>query len=284
MGIFALIVLIWGALILSTWDPERSDGQMVKFFFYILFVLFGLICNNYLVYVFARSKFATLETLMKKELIAPISDSYSLLSNEIFDLADMLGIEKYRITIWQFLSTNKYPSIEEDKVNRVHLLLPINFILLYKKNPEEFKAIICHELAHVVQKDTEIFQVCNTYYSIMRTLFVPNILFNIAITLYMLIKAVNSDEEVPDITYISSALSIFFGMLMIIFFDNGKKKVTEAREKSELLADMSSYIFNGDSIMKLLNENREIEHPGGYHPSPQKRFDNLNTIIASNNT
>ncbi len=284
--IFGIMLFIFSAFVILffTWaDPERIE-KVYSFMFYFFFIIIAATSNIYLIYVFAKAKFATLETLEKKGLISPIDTSrFNLLITDILDLTERMSIERDRIVIWQLFSNNKYPSIEEDKQKKIHLVLPVNFILLYKKNPVEFKAIITHELAHVIQRDTEIFQVCNTYYTIMRTLFIPNAIFNIVVVVYLIFRTWDRVPGTPEFFYFSSGLVLVINLLIISVFNERTKKVTQAREKSELLADTSSYIHYGAGILNLLKENKEIENPNGYHPSPQKRFDNLTNLLAKYN-
>lgn len=64
------------------------------------------------------------------------------------------------------------PSIVESG-ERLHLIMPLGFLKVIRKNPDIARAMLAHELGHADQQDTKLWSLANIYWSVATRTLIP---------------------------------------------------------------------------------------------------------------
>ncbi|WP_341834376.1 hypothetical protein WJU16_15385 [Chitinophaga pollutisoli] len=99
---------------------------------------------------------------------------------------DMGILPENRIRFWKTLSKARYPSVQQLGGGDVNIVVPVNYFLFHQKHPERSKAILAHELGHVLQGDTDLYLLSEKFYTVVRLVVVPMLLLTLISVLVML--------------------------------------------------------------------------------------------------
>lgn len=171
------------------------------------------------------------------------------------ELVSAMNLQKEDISIY-YLHSNSFEAHVLKKANNVSIYLTRNIISFYSQDKEKFKAILAHELGHVLQNDTRFLLVG------VNTLIIPAILVAIGGVSLM-------------ITGTSLGLFSAFGGIVILTF----AKFFSKRRESEYLADTASLCFlQNENILNVIHT-ASNETNGLFYPTKTDRINYLNNVI-----
>jgi Zn-dependent protease with chaperone function len=176
-------------------------------------------------------------------------------------LQDQMGIQAAEVSV--IVSTRNYgdsPSVI-DVEGRPRLVVPLGFFKMLGRAPGAAKAMLAHELAHVVQHDTKLWLLATAYLKGLKLIFLPFTIFAfLAVSLTSVMWMLGNKEQ-PEYTRSSLPTSqeglrtrnekadvitqpILAGLqiLLLLAFARG---VRQMRNRSEQAADLAAVIFLG---------------------------------------
>ncbi len=228
--------------------------------------------------ILAHDNVNRLKTLIKNKFLIPIKDNEEINVREaVRNLCNKMLIEYKIVMLWRSKSLSKYPSVEEVDGN-INLILPIGFLIDFKKDNNKGNAILAHELGHVLQHDTDLYLIADTNYSILRKYFVPLIFLNVLMQIILFFYL--ASKSVPISALIVIALLIIIGIVVYVILTDGFKRIRELRHSSEMYADTAALIFtNYNDILSCLHCLVEIHSANNNtHPYVEDRIENIEKI------
>lgn len=200
----------------------------------------------------------------------------------VYELSDSMGIQREKIRFWKSINYAIYPSIEQTNDDGINMIIPINFFLFHSQHTEKSKAIFAHELGHVLQNDTEVYLLAETFYNSIRVIVIP-ILFIQAVMLLISFFRVNSftldmGSVVELVIYAGTSI------LFLQFYIRKYRAIKKLRKRSEHMADLCAFIYaDSKAILKVLEglqplKRRSLEK---VHPDKNSRIDFLINFESS---
>jgi hypothetical protein len=211
-------------------------------------------------------------------------------TNLIRSLAQRMDIPYARITLWSAITKNKFPSVEEDKMGEIHLVIPISFLRFFEENPGQAEAVLAHEFGHVLQKDTHLFHIADAYFDVIRSIWLPTAYLNIVLKILIMLWHIETVIMVMQTYMLLTCVvlgSFVFDVLVIRYMTKGFKDLRQSRRESEKLADIAACVFADASALNevLSSENNEVAAITGkndsVHPSKSERRKNIKHILQS---
>jgi hypothetical protein len=213
-------------------------------------------------------------------------EKISYLKSIIEDLKSSMSLEKDNIQVWKSSSNTFLPSIQSDKTNTHHLILPMNFFYLLIKEPEISKSLIAHEFGHIVQKDTNLWLYNIIYFKWIKYVIIP------LVSYYVLIASINFLIYLIILFSPQFTNNISLGVTGAIFLGGWKvlgktvsslKDVKSYRKVSEELADFAAIAYaNGKSLSNALSK-YSIDNKDKIHPPIQNRLKSIERVMAKYN-
>ena len=177
----------------------------------------------------------------------------------VFDLAKEMQIETDRITIWFDNVYDVTPSCTT-RWGRVHLICPLGFINLFTSDFTSARAMLAHELGHVLQRDSSLWRVVGAARYCVAVL-ISLRAFEILIFIFgVLFLAAPSHNRYGD----SWILSVVAYALLIAIQVGACKLITYSRKRSELGADIvAANVVTPLAVIDALKK---------HFPDPPKEF------------
>jgi hypothetical protein len=260
-------------------------GKMWIFAFIISLIYFSW---AWLIYLLAWEKINSFEMMKNKGKIFEIGEGKAReLKEMIIELAIKMNVDFRDILFWSTINKETFPSVEVDKFGKINLLLPLNFIHFFEQNKPEAKAILAHELGHVLQHDTKIYLETDSYFEVIRMILFPLGIFNLLIHLYLLFASGNYAKIAgSDPLIIITCIIFIWDITLIVYLYNGFKILREARRDSERLADTAAVLYaDGSSLISVLEriKNDFVKHKSNAtHPDKMDRIENINSVLKLN--
>ena len=183
-------------------------------------------------------------------------------------LCTAMGIDRQRVIPRLASSRNCTPGVIQSR-QRIHLLLPLGFLLLSDSDPECAKAMLAHEFGHVVQADTRLWRTAEAFTGAFRRIILPFLLFELAVTLLVSPFQLGNRPELnlPSLAQHAATLAMAASYMLLNLLISWTTCcfVLKARRNSEKLADMAGLIYGGEDAMVRVNE-------GALHPPPRERL------------
>jgi hypothetical protein len=276
-GFFSLILIVYLIIFIFGGEIDKYTGPLLLIFSVIL----SFTTIAYLTYGLCISKINSFPVLRKAGVISPFkSIEKTPIYAQLTELCIIMNIDFSQLRIWKVISQQAYPSVEEDDSGIVHLVLPPNFFLLAQQEPSKSKAILAHELGHVLQADSKLFLITETYLSIINKIFIPLIVVGIAFRFYLILFSNMSNELAGNEWFY---LGFLFDVVVISFLVDGFNKITQARKQSEFLADTAALLYTGNKSIVDILKNLKDREKNSIHPDKQARLDHINKIISDHN-
>ena len=199
----------------------------------------------------------------------------------VFDLAKSLQVDTGRITIWLDNSQETVPSCTT-RWGQVHLICPLGFLNLFTSDRQSAKAMVAHELGHVVQRDTSLWRVVGVArYSIL--FFTGETVLLIAFFILGTVFRPASRAAVSSVDdWILTVLAYAF---LIAIQIGACKLITFSKRESELGADLLAStavtpLAVIGAVSKYLSHNQSRERFFRSYPTLKERIDNIETYFA----
>ena len=143
------------------------------------------------------------------------------------DLAEKVGIDSSKITLWRSGSQAYCPSVIVQK-GRINLVCPLGFIQLFQSDNGAATAMLAHEFGHVLQQDTRLWLRTEALARAIKTIIYINVAILLLRLAYYLLDG--------------NFTAFFFGTIISIgiydFYKFTIKYVLSARKRSEQSADL----------------------------------------------
>jgi hypothetical protein len=180
-------------------------------------------------------------------------DDFPEITNTLKTLLINAGMMDYKLKIFFNQENHFIPAVCERIENQnkyVYFLLTRNLLLLHNTKNNIFKAIICHELGHICQHDTNLW--------VER----------------------NLQKKKEKSLWIAYATSIPLILLHLLGNLNSKNQYIRERKQAEHWADLFSVIISKDfAIIKFLEGNYLSVSEDNDHPFPKTRIDYISKIV-----
>lgn len=187
--------------------------------------------------------------LKQKDIIKELPDhNKNIIKILINDLCTSMKIDIGSINFWiNYRSYDFSPSIVEYK-GKVHLILPLAFFKICSAHQQEAKAILAHELAHISQKDSNLWLLASAYVrSIMEILFPTNIgimLTSLAVNFQITNEYTQESLSESVILFlVIAAGTAIAGSIVTLPMYLFLRHIRRMRHRSEYLADLAATIF-----------------------------------------
>lgn len=229
---------------------DRARAQVLSALAVVLLVVVGKGSNALMVVVAAWSDLVSLRfAIRRKRLVAVGPSAAPLLHRIAAEVAAAMGLGGSSITIWLSLSPSFLPSVIERR--GIHLLVPLGFLGMAESDEPSCRAILGHEFAHVVHRDTELWRRSQLLaWSIFR-INLPIALFLLVVLQVLSGAVIMATATTGDGSLIGQAiLLVVVGALVAlpVLLEYGAYLTTiRARRCSEDAADLLSAI-HGDPV------------------------------------
>ena len=278
----ALLFIFYTVLAFIAFTSGEDNGRRGWSVVLLVNILIGFGGIVFFVNALSVGKIRLFETLVRNKVVQPFPGFNVSAPGKIMDsITTEMGIDKSRITAWKILSDQAYPSIEEDREGRVNLVIPPSFLLYAEKHPEKAKAILAHELGHILQADSGLFLLTETYFSVIRFVFAPLVLFALVVKVYLLFFSPyqeafqNSDNGIET----AFMVGMIIDFIILFFLLDGFATTRERRQKSEFLADTAGIIYaGGDHMLAVLDELADSNKSSVHPPKAARKEHALNII------
>jgi hypothetical protein len=263
---------------------ERTLNAEYRSFGWGLGLSFLYFSLAWFIYLLAWEKIHVFERMKTQGFIFPIAeDQGTHLNKMVKELASKMGIDFSMIVFWGTLSNNKYPSIEEDKAGFIHLLVPLHFLSLLEETEEESRAVLAHELGHVLQEDTKLYLFTDAYFTVIRDLLLPAVVVNFVVSIGLLfVKGVASSLSSPQFV-VPYIIEVCLNLFIIYYLQKGFEELRTTRRTSELLADTASVIYADGSALKAVLEclpDLGVENrAAATHPGKYERIEHIDGLL-----
>lgn len=192
-------------------------------------------------------------------------------------------MEERKVTLWKSVDLGQTPSVVEFR-GEVQLLIPIGTIALASVEPDVVKAMLAHELTHVMVGDTHLWTMSEPFArQILKWTGIPAIISVLLSGLGIVLEYGLWPGNWPSITT---------GWFMPFMFYRGCLGIMELRRRSEVFADITAAIVTSpeamiraikicikDDRIKSLNQNEDPSRPTWSHPAKLYRIARLETLI-----
>ena len=166
--------------------------------------------------------------IIESDLIKPIHEI-------VLELKSKMNIEANIHYVHGNSNTN-LPSIEEYK-NEIYLVFPTNFFTLVQKDKEAAECLIAHELGHIIQRDTRLWLLLDSFGTHVQKYLVPAVLI-LALPKILGIVSIAFEANINPLN--SNTIMYLLNIVVIVFFLSG---IRQARRRSEYLADFASVLY-----------------------------------------
>lgn len=233
---------IW--LFFSEVFPNAERGG-----FYTLLLTFIILRPIYVVYNFFKGfyEIKKIEKRMLSTMVSMQQNEYPHVWKPVIDFSDAINLDIKRIKIYYLKENHFVPTVTDLKrigTKLVVITIPRNLLVLSKKDPELYEAIMSHEMSHVEQGDSGIWM-----------------------NFYLDQRCAYSFQDL--------ILNLIIGKEKRLI-----KKYKTFNSSAEYLADLGSFIFTGSTkIFDFLNGGYISEQEGDFHPGIEKRIQFLKAIL-----
>lgn len=148
-------------------------------------------------------------------------------------------LDDRNITFWRSLDFGRTPSVVEQK-GEIHLVIPVGMIAMVANKPDVVKAMLAHELTHVMVGDTHLWTMSEAF--ARQLLFWAGIPFLISAIIFIiqLILEFGWPWNWPPLGATWVAPMLFF---------KGCERIMELRRRSEIFADVTGALVAGPAAM-----------------------------------
>lgn len=199
----------------------------------------------------------------------------------VYDLANDMHIATDRIRLWFDNSREIAPSCTT-RWGKVHIICPSGFINLFTSDHASAKAMLAHELGHVLQKDSSLWRVVGAArYCVVFLIGLRVLEIAIFILGMLFFTTSNSRNQYGD----PWILSVILYAIYIAIQVGACKFITYSKKRSELGADvLASNIVTPsvviDALKKYLSNRVSKEFFFPSHPTLSERINNIKTYFA----
>lgn len=293
--LFLLVIftLVYGVLIVllridsGDWDFLHARIFLWANFFIYLYLFAYMIGGALLIKTLAQQKENATQFFIKEGKLFPMSDDAWL--NEMLDeICSVTGLNRNAFAVYTNISMSVSASVEEENGKYI-LVVPLGFVHFSEVDPASARAILYHEVGHILQNDTKLFRYTFTFSEIYRKIMVPYILINIGLALVSVVKFLGSDYESESQIWIWLGMiaSIIVNLYMLDRYVRNYKGIIAARKNSELLADAASVLFgeSGNDLKKIFEQqnNVAVNVNDKIHPAGSDRAANVDLLYKKYN-
>jgi hypothetical protein len=166
----------------------------------------------------------------------------------------------------------------------VHLVTPVTFPLLAKIHPLRARAMLAHELSHILQGDADLWPICHGLHvaiSYIAPLYCLMFAVMDLVSIVLLFQTIEIQRQLPSYYHeghLWDFVKLFVVPVVILWrlFRELKKrqeKVTRARITSEVVADIAAVRFvNADALLDALTQHVKNDTSSQTHPQKSERI------------
>ena len=193
----------------------------------------------------------------------------------IDDLRDAMGLQR-PIYLWRAVHTRvATPSLFERR-DGAHIIIPGGFIVVARTEPEQARAMLAHEMAHIAQNDIHLWRLCSDlgpgFYSAMRFTTIAGLLLGGVLAL----------SALSLVGFAMLAFATLGNLWWLRFYAKASREIFEARHMSEMLADFGAVAFaDGDALARSIRQYTHDDPDNRLHPPKYQRLDGIEDAMAS---
>ncbi|WP_434380418.1 M48 family metalloprotease [Melittangium boletus] len=256
-----LSLLLAGVTLISAFDEAFITGEAQEARITLLFSLLELSVMTVVLVRELRHARWEVAVLLEEGVeaasieMAPVRQ----LMEWIHEITREMGVDASSLRVTISLRGTGFPCVVKS-AGSTHLVIPVDFLTYCVESPGPARAVIAHEVAHVAQKDHDLFFLSDLFVRVTIWVQFP------VVCLLGLLALRKADDVIGDLITIVPR-----PFLLLLFFYSVRKR----RRDSEECADLAGAIWGGaENIKQAISALRRDVDRGFWalHPPPLERI------------
>ena len=180
----ARLHLVYQSMLGGAGNPYLTDEARIQASVVLVVLLLFWASKALVILIVVISGWADLASFRKavrsKSLVMVSENDEPRLHGLARKVATAVGIDTARLRIWLSFSPTSLPSVVDDR--SINLLAPMGFVNMAEDDPQSCEAILAHEFAHILHRDTRLWR---RLHAVSRAIYHVSV----PITLFILITA-----------------------------------------------------------------------------------------------